>query len=290
MPIQKTTHEYKRINGCSIEADVYLARQPRSPAVLYLHGGALIFGDRQGTRAWQVELLNEAGFTVVSADYRLAPETNLVDIMGDVRDVMAWVTGEAADQLGFDGRRVAVMGSSAGGYLSLMTGTFGIQPRAIVSFFGYGDILDEWYSQPSEHYCQHPLVSRDEALRAVGTVETTAGEFSRFAYYLYTRQQGNWVQSVSGLHPEEDREKLLAYCPELLARPDYPPTMLLHGDADTDVPFGQSVAMHARLRDLGVECQLVTMPGMGHSFDQDGTNPEVQRAMEQVLTFLRKHV
>ena len=290
MPIQKTTHEYKRINGCSIEADVYLARQPRSPVVLYLHGGALIFGNRQATHDYQVELLNKAGFSVVSADYRLAPETGIEGILDDVRDAMAWVTGEAAGQLGFDGSRLAVMGSSAGGYLSLMTGTFGVRPRAIVSFFGYGDILGEWYSRPSEHYCQHPLVSREEALRAVGTEATTAGEFSRFAYYLYTRQQGNWVQSVSGLHPEEDREKLLAYCPAFQARPDYPPTILLHGDADTDVPYGQSVAMHVRLRDLGVESELVTMPGMGHSFDQDGTNPEVQRAMEQVLTFLRKHV
>ena len=290
MPIGKTTFEYKRANDCSILADIFPARQPLSPVVLYLHGGALIFGNREGAQAYQIDHLNEAGYTVVSADYRLAPETGFPDILGDVRDAVLWTANQGAKQFGYDGSRLAVMGSSAGGYLSLMTGTFGFRPKAIVSFYGYGDILGDWYSRPSEHYCKEPPVSQTEALRAVGTEETTAGEFSRFSYYLYTRQQGNWVQSVSGLHPEEDREKLLAYCPEFQARPDFPPTMLLHGDADTDVPYDQSAAMHARLRGLGVESELITMPSMGHCFDWDGANPEVQRAMGQVLAFLRKHV
>lgn len=290
MPIEKTTLEYKRANDCSILADIFPARQPRSPVILYLHGGALIFGNRQGARDYQIDLLNEAGYTVVSADYRLAPETGLPDILGDVWDAVLWTAGQGAGLFGYDGSRLAVMGSSAGGYLSLMTGTFDIQPQAIVSFYGYGEILGDWYSRPSEHYCKEPPVPQAEALRAVGAEETTAGEFSRFSYYLFTRQQGNWVQSVSGLHPEEDREKLLSYCPEFLARPDFPPTILLHGDADTDVPYGQSVAMYARLRELGVESELITMAGMGHSFDWDGANSEVQRAMGQVLAFLHKHV
>ena len=46
-----------------------------------------------------------------------------------------------------------------------------------------------------------------------------------------------------GLDPVTDRKALEAYCPLRHVTRDYPPTLLVHGTKDTDVPYGQSEAM-----------------------------------------------
>ncbi len=71
---------------------------------------------------------------------------------------------------------------------------------------------------------------------------------------------------------------------------DYPPTLMLHGDKDTDVPYEQSVQMAAALEQQGIPNQLVTMPVMGHGFDYDWKNPEVKKSFEKALDFLNTHL
>jgi acetyl esterase/lipase len=290
MPIINATCEYKKVKSCSIKADIFPARRPHSPVMLYIHGGALISGSRRYAPGYQVRLLNREGFSVVSIDYRLAPETQLENIIEDVRDAIRWIGDEGVRIFGFDAGRLAVMGSSAGGYLSLMTGTFAIKPKAIVSIYGYGDILGDWYSKPSEHYCRQAQISEEDALKAVGRREKSTGGNSRYAYYFYTRQQGIWAKCVSGFDPIADRQRLVPYCPLFNVRPDYPPTIFLHGSRDTDVPYEQSVAMNEKLRSMGIESELITMHGMDHGFDSDGSKPEVKEAMNRVMTFLHRHV
>ena len=51
-PAEMTTHTYKTVDEIEIRADVY--RPPGDtvrPAVLWIHGGALIMGDRKGIRS-----------------------------------------------------------------------------------------------------------------------------------------------------------------------------------------------------------------------------------------------
>jgi dipeptidyl aminopeptidase/acylaminoacyl peptidase len=66
--------------------------------------------------------------------------------------------------------------------------------------------------------------------------------------------------------------------------------MLLHGEADTDVPFAQSQRLANRLASLGVEHEMVSEPAWGHMFDAaDWDKPAVEEAFLRVLTFLDKH-
>jgi len=93
---------------------------------------------------------------------------------------------------------------------------------------------------------------------------------------------------VAGHDPLIEPGSLDAYCPLRLITPDYPPTLLLHGDQDTDVPYEQSLQMHAALREAGVDAQLITIPDGVHGFDrQQATRPEVVVAFDQVLAMLR---
>ncbi|MGQ9553771.1 MAG: alpha/beta hydrolase [Anaerolineae bacterium] len=124
------THVYKVFQGCQVRADVYRAPagERPSPAIMFIHGGALIMGSRRWLNPTQVDAFCRAGYIVVAVDYRLAPETKLPAIIEDVQDAYRWLRESGPSLFGIDAQRIAVMGASAGGYLTLMSGA-GVGPR-----------------------------------------------------------------------------------------------------------------------------------------------------------------
>jgi len=290
----KTTHTYKTAGRLELQADVYRASGdgPRR-VILWLHGGALIAGHREDISDRDAKALVGAGYTVVSADYRLAPATKLAGILEDVRDAWRWIRGEGPGLFGADPHRIAVMGASAGGYLTLMTG-FRVKPRpcALVSVAGYGDVAGAWYSRPDPFYRRQPLVSEQSARAAVGEAETVGSpgwKDSRGLFYLYCRQQGRWPQEVVGHDPDAERRAFYPFCPVCNVTPHYPPTLLVHGDKDTDVPYEQSAMMAAELARAGVEHEFITIRGGGHcSLGRD--EAEVAATYPRLIAFLDRHL
>src|SRR6516162_11330701 len=83
----KKTYTYKTVGACEIKADVYgMSEWKARPVVLWIHGGALIVGLRGQIDPIPLRKLLDAGYAVVSIDYRLAPETKLPAILDDVQD------------------------------------------------------------------------------------------------------------------------------------------------------------------------------------------------------------
>jgi len=289
----KTTYVYKTVAHHPLKADVYGPHDARRhPVIFWLHGGALIFGDRTHIRAVQVERYVKAGFVVVSIDYRLAPETKLPEILEDVRDAYLWVRAKGPALFHADPNRIAVVGHSAGGYLTLAAG-YHLQPRpkALVSFYGYGDITGAWYSRPDPFYLREPAVSKERAELAVGsTVISEGDEERRWPFYLYCRQQGLWPKEVAGWDPDSQPHAFDPYCPVRNVSADYPPTLLLHGDQDTDVPFEQSEMMARELARHNVEHRFIQIRGGPHGFDANLSDPQAVQAFEEVLSFLKKHL
>lgn len=294
MTLMPTTHVYKTVGNCPIKADVYrLATTPvPSAVVVFIHGGALINGSRQGIRPWQLAQYLAAGYTVIAIDYRLAPESKLPAIIEDLQDALTWVRTAGPRLFPIDPARLAVVGHSAGGYLTLMAGCCVTpRPRALVSFYGYGDLVGDWYSKPDPFYCQFLLVTDEEAGRFVqGPVisEPYAGR-GKEKFYLYCRQQGRWLQEVGGRDPATDPDFFVPYCPVYNVMPDYPPTLLLHGDCDTDVPYAQSVLMADALAAHGVPHELITILQGEHGFDANQDDPQVGAAFTRVLHFLNQY-
>jgi acetyl esterase/lipase len=292
--IVKKTHTYKSVKKLEIKADVYREDdEQKRPVVVWIHGGALINGHREAVPQRLKDDTLKAGYIFVSIDYRLAPESQLPDIIADVEEALKWVH-EKGPKLFHAADRIAVAGGSAGGYLALTAG-FRAKPRpvAVVSYWGYGDLVGDWYSKPSPHPRHTKVkVSRDEAYKQVGDspvadARERKGDGGKF--YLYCRQTGTWPKAVSGWDPHKEAKKFDPFMPVKNVTRDYPPTLLIHGKTDTDVPHEQSEMMARELKRHEVKHRLVSIPNAEHGL-QGGDKDEVEKAHRAAFDFLREHL
>jgi acetyl esterase/lipase len=148
----------------------------------------------------------DAGCVVVSIDYRLAPETMLPEIIADLEDALRWIRAKGPELFGADPERIAVAGGSAGGYLTLTSG-FRVEPRpqALVALYGYGDLIGDWYSTPSQHPRHNRNKPTEEEARAQVSGAPISDDRDRkgqgFLFYEWCRQHGAWPKGVSGWDP-----------------------------------------------------------------------------------------
>lgn len=293
--VHKATHVYKRVGELDIRADSYrFVEREKQPVVVWIHGGALINGHRESIPPWLTEFTRLKGCVLVSLDYRLAPETQLPEILADIEDAFRWIRADGPKLFQADPERVAVIGGSAGGYLTLVTG-YRIQPRpvALVSLWGYGDIIGAWYSQPSTHARHHrSKMAESEAYAQVSGAPVSDSRERRGdggAFYQFCRQRGLWPKAVTGLDPQKEPDKFVPFMPVKNVKGDYPPTLLIHGDQDTDVPHEQSVLMVRELKKQGVAHELLTIAGAEHGLA--GVDAEKAKAAFAAATrFLGEHL
>lgn len=286
-PVPKT-YVYKTTGGCELKADVYGSdANVKKPVIMWIHGGALIFGSRAEPPKW---LDLDGNHVVVSIDYRLAPKTKLPAIIADIQDAHRWLHEQGPRLFGVDQNRIVVAGQSAGGYLTLMSG-FAIKPRprVLLALSGYGDITLPWYTRPSPFYMQQSMVSKEEAYQSVGTAcVSTLGEEDqhRARFYLYCRQKGIWPREVAAHDPAVEPRWFDSYCPVRNVSADYPPTLLIHGTADTDVPFEESVNMDEKLSRFKIKHDFLRVPDGSHCLWKDP--PEVKTAVfQKAMDFVR---
>ena len=100
-----------------VRVRIYRGAAAPSPVVVYCHAGAFVLGNLDTDHRQCVELARRGQCSVVSVDYRLAPENPYPAAVDDAAAVLNWVSANA-DELGVDLSRIAVTGSSAGGALA----------------------------------------------------------------------------------------------------------------------------------------------------------------------------
>jgi len=167
------------------------------------------------------------------------------------------------------------------------------RPKALVPLWGYGDLVGPWYSEPSPHARhQTTKMSREEAFKQVSgqpLSDSRDRDGNGGAFYQFCRQQGLWPKAVSGWDPPTEAAKFNPFMPVKNVATDFPPTLLIHGDKDTDVPYEQSVLMAAELNKHNVEHQLLTVHGAEHGL-AGASADDVQAAYRAAGEFLRKHL
>ena len=266
--------------GRSETLDLYLPKNrkdgEKSSAVLLIHGGGWKEGDKRQPR--EIEFgttLAENGYVAASVNYALRSAgkfpINLQDCKNGVRYLRAH-----ADDLGIDPNRIAVMGGSAGGHLSLMVAYTGDDPSlappqpypgisdkvsCVIDFYGITDIESRKKTDPDGKPTEPKGVDAE-------------------------------VQSIFGSTPADWKKA----SPIGHLRKDLPPTLILHGKKDTTVDRDQSQILADALKKVGAEYELVWLNQAGHSFSLRYGNPKQKKdPLEKDLTlillsFLKKHL
>jgi len=101
----------------AVPVRIYRVGASPAPVVLYCHAGGFALGNLDTDHRQCVQLARRARCTVVSVDYRLAPEHPFPAALEDASAVLRWMAADAA-KLGVDPGRLAVAGSSAGATLA----------------------------------------------------------------------------------------------------------------------------------------------------------------------------
>ena len=292
------THVYKRVGDLEIKADVYrvTGRDGPHPVMVYMHGGSLINGRRESVDEWTPgHALHAAGVVIVSIDYRLAPESKLPALIEDVEDAFRWVREKGPALFAADPARVGSSGGSAGGYLALVTG-HRVEPAPVVILaeMSYCDLLGEWQMRPSIHppHYEDSNLNEEEAWKQVSgppiaNVRDRTGDGSAFNDFI--RRNARWPKTVTGWDPSTEAEKYTPYLPLRNVTENFPPTVMVHGEVDTDVPFTQPQAMAAELARHDVPHLLIGIPNGEHGY-RGADKADIEAARLKAAAFARKHL
>ncbi|GAB2475598.1 alpha/beta hydrolase [Jatrophihabitans fulvus] len=110
---------FETADGTTLPLRIYRPRDVPGPlpVVMNFHGGGFVSGNPQQSEWWCAGIAAQVGAVVVSAQYRLAPESAYPTQVEDCYAATVWTVAHAGD-LGVDAARLAVMGDSAGGTIA----------------------------------------------------------------------------------------------------------------------------------------------------------------------------
>lgn len=263
---------YASVSGQRLRLDVYLpsvaataAAGPdaaRRPAVVQIHGGAWVVGDKREQGVPLLTHLSDRGFVGFNVNYRLSPSATYPDHLVDIKRAIAWIRAHA-DEYGVDPGFIAVTGGSAGGHLAAMAaltnGEVRFQPgfedadtsvQAAVPFYAIYDLVD----------AQHR--------HAPGFAETLLEPLVLKAF-------------------RADAPQVFADAsPITHVRADAPPFFVIHGDRDSMAPLADAREFVAALRAVSTQPVLYAeLHGAQHSFDVF-VSPRSLPVVEGVAEFL----
>lgn len=269
---------YRTASGIPLALDVYQPRRAEgassrpNPAVIWYHGGGWITGDKNGTIVRFLPLL-KLGFTVVTVNYRLAKQAPAPAAVDDARYALRW-TISRAKKFNIDPDRIVLTGTSAGAHLALMAGMLPVAAgldHAPGSDASLGvSVADWWTTGPIEEPRAAAIV---DFWGIVDVEDLVQGPNLR-----------NWA--IDWIGDTSDRDLARRMSPVTWVRSGLPPVLIIHGDPDPLVPFGQSARLKAALDRAGVPNRLERFPGGGHG---DFNAEDCRKSWNLVREFLREH-
>lgn len=202
------------------------------PIVVWIHGGAWSFGDKDFVQT-QPKAFPKRGYVWVGVEYRFVPEVTYKEQAGDVAKAVRWARDHARE-FGGDPRKIFLMGHSAGAHLAALTGT-------------------------DERYLKDAGMKLDE-ISGVVLLDGAGYDVSRQIRDSALPAIRSMYLNVFGADPKvQDDASPIAHVEK---DKGIPPFLLLHvGRVDSRA---QSNALAASLRKAGVEATVGAFPSKTH--------------------------
>jgi prolyl oligopeptidase len=222
--------QYATAGGESLKLDACVpAGTGPFPIAIIVHGGGWSSGDKEHDITPLFDPLSRAHFTWFSINYREAPKNQWPAGFEDLQTAIRWVKAHAAEYKG-DANRIALIGESSGGQMICLAAAVAGPDTRVNAVVGYAPPTD--------------MVADTER----------RGGLSKSAQQLF------------GMTQFDDRARKVLYdmSPLNFVTAQYPPTLLVHGTIDKSVLYSQSLNFQAKLKSLGVPCDLITITGGVH--------------------------
>ena len=236
-----------------------------SPVAIIIHGGGYQRGDsKRGSEAYCADFLAPAGYAVFSINYRLAPKFPYPYMVYDVERAVRYIRHNAK-QWNVNRNQIALVGGSAGGFLSNMVGLLGA---------------------PGDPQGNDPVDRESAKVQAVVTLFAQ----SSFA----TVPLNNDVHALLDplIQQKGEKEALREASPITYVSKHAPPFLLIQGDKDEYIPYSEDTNLQAALNKVGVQCDIIRIPGGLHGTGKWHTLrnvPDWEREMVQWLNYRFHH-
>ncbi|HEY0306730.1 MAG TPA: alpha/beta hydrolase [Acidobacteriaceae bacterium] len=235
----KSSIPYTQGAAGPLKADAYIPNGTGPfPAILFIHGGGWINGDRYQMIKLIKELANQ-GYLAFTIDYDVDP-VHYPASFNESLAALRYMRDHAAE-LRLDPTRIAVAGSSAGGELAALVA---LNPDGVTI-------------PPSPASTSTTNTRVRAAIILNGVLDLTAlGDKS----HMVTEYLGGPCTSMAGTCKDAS--------PLSHVRPGAPPFFVGHGTADETVPFTQAQAFVDALRAAKVQVRFFTAQGGPHTYWQ----------------------
>jgi acetyl esterase/lipase len=270
---------------------------------IYLHGSAWYFLDKDcGTRPFFRHLAAQ-GHVIMDVAYRLAPETDFMGMVNDVKRAIVWMK-ENAGTYGVNPNQIILGGGSAGAHLALLTAYTANDPRfipkelavkdisvcAVISLYGPSN-LEAMYYHTNQHLTTRSIAGRSK--KAVPTkmpgwiIKRMGKDYQRLGMDKGFKNAGSFAPLLGG-HPDEYPDRYALFSPVTHVHIHCPPTLLIHGEHDLMAPVKATRFLHSRLIEENVPTVMHILPQTDHGFDLvlPNISPSAHVAFQDVERFL----
>lgn len=256
---EKTEIAYKTVGGYTLKMDLYspIDTITRHPAVIYLHGGSWISGNRdkafQRYRADVCKHLLDSHIAIITVDYRLInlSGNHLQDCLQDCHDAIRYCISNCGN-LGIDTSKIALWGSSAGSHLAMLC--YGKHDsdrdsnfkyiKVIINDFGPSDICTMWQKAPEWFRRKASTYFYGEHISNLTVFDSLSMAYSPISYI-------NQLKDI--------------------------PMLISQGGSDRIVNHKQSINLHDSLP----ESEFLFFENLGHGF-KDMDDEQLKRYLEKI--------
>ncbi|MEO6520685.1 MAG: alpha/beta hydrolase [Mucilaginibacter sp.] len=246
---------YTHVDNWDGRMDIYLPAKGSKPTplVINIHGGGWNHGTKEEQTGFSAFF--KAGYAVANVEYRLVQVAKAPGAIEDIRCAMIYLI-KNAKSLNIDVNKIVISGGSSGGHLALMGGLLandhrfdtncpGVENIKVAAIIDKYGITDVWD-------WGYGVIKSKSAINWLGTHAT-------------------------------DKDFANTVSPIAYVKKSSPPTIIIHGNADTTVPYQQSVNLHQKFLDAGVKTEFIPVEGGGHGKFTPDKNRELDAAIMKFL-------